>query len=276
MRSMGTPITVGTVAPSFVLHDDARRPLSSSEARGRPWVLAFVRRWKPGVDDAAIRAQLRGLGAILFIVSDAGVWSFRPDDDVELSAGSSPRLLRELADLGARWGVHAREDGVFVVDGEAIIRFAHAPGGELTSSLAGALEAAGRELLGLPPRPGITRRDWAVMSLVAGFGQTLLIGFGYLVLSQISTALVSRTWSMPTTNACTAWLARCGTCADRMLPRIATPSAPPTCRIDCTAADPTPVLAGCSVLSTASVAVGSEAPTPMPTIVNQTAAKAYP
>jgi xanthine dehydrogenase YagT iron-sulfur-binding subunit len=173
---MGTPIAVGTVAPSFVLHGDAQRPLSSSESRGRPWVLAFVRRWTPGVDAGAIRAQLRGLGAILFIVSDAGVWSFRPDDDVELSAGPSRRLRRELAELGARCGVDAGEDGVFVVDGDGIVQFALAPSGELTSTLAGALEAAGRELLGLPPRPGITRRDWAVMSLVAGFGLVLFHG----------------------------------------------------------------------------------------------------
>src|ERR1041384_1165006 len=95
MSNMGTPIAVGMVAPSFVLHGDAQRQLSSSETRGRPWVLAFARRWVPGVDTDAIRAQLRGLGAILFIVSDAGVWSFRPDDDIELSAGPSPRLRRE-------------------------------------------------------------------------------------------------------------------------------------------------------------------------------------
>jgi xanthine dehydrogenase YagT iron-sulfur-binding subunit len=176
MSSKTTPIAVGTVAPSFILHGESRPPLSSSEARGRPWVLAFARRWTPGVDDGAIRAQLRGLGAILFIVSDAGVWSFRPDDEIELSAGSSPRLRREIKELGVRCGVDAGEDGVFVVDGDGIVRFAHAPSGELTSTLAGALEAAGRELLGLPPRPGITRRDWAVMSLVAGFGLVLLHG----------------------------------------------------------------------------------------------------
>jgi xanthine dehydrogenase YagT iron-sulfur-binding subunit len=176
MSNTGTPIAVGMAAPSFVLHGDARRTLSSSESRGRPWVLAFVRRWKPGVDDGAIRAQLRGLGAILFIVSDAGVWSFRPDDDIELSAAASPRLRRELAELAERCGVDAGDDGVFVIDGEGVVRFAQAPSVELTASLAGALEAAGRELLGLPPRPGITRRDWAVMSLVAGFGLVLFHG----------------------------------------------------------------------------------------------------
>src|SRR5262249_12118882 len=46
----------------------------------------------------------------------------------------------------------------------------------LTSTLADALAAAGRELLGLPPQPGITRRDWAVMSLVAGFAVVLFAG----------------------------------------------------------------------------------------------------
>jgi xanthine dehydrogenase YagT iron-sulfur-binding subunit len=176
MRSMRTPIEIGMVAPSFVLHGDGRPPLSSSESRGRPWVLAFARRWSPGVDSDALRAQLRGLGAILFIVSDAGVWSFRPDDDVELSAGPSPRLRRELDELGARCGVDPDEDGVLVVDGDGIVRFAQAPSDDLTSSLAGALDAAGRELLGLPPRPGITRRDWAVMSLVAGFALVLFAG----------------------------------------------------------------------------------------------------
>ena len=176
MSRMGTPIAIGAVAPSFVLHGDGRSSVSSSEARGQPWVLAFVRRWTPGVDDGAIRAQLRGLGAILFIVSDAGVWSFRPDDDIELSVGPSRQLRQEVKDLGRRLGVAAGEDGVLVVDGDGIVQFALAPSGELTSSLAGALEAAGRELLGLPPRPGITRRDWAVMSLVAGFSVVLFHG----------------------------------------------------------------------------------------------------
>lgn len=176
MNRTRTPIAVGMTAPSFVLHGDARCLLSSSETRGRPWVLAFARRWVPGPDAEAIRAQLRGLGAILFIASDAGVWSFRPDDDVELSAGPSRRLRRELGDLGARYGVGSRDDGVFVIDGDGIVRFAHAPCGELSWALAGALDAAGRELLGLPPRPGITRRDWAVMSLVAGFAVALLTG----------------------------------------------------------------------------------------------------
>jgi xanthine dehydrogenase YagT iron-sulfur-binding subunit len=183
MTSMETPIAVGMIAPSFVFHPDgprerepaaAPRPLSSSECRGRPWVLAFVRRWAPGADARAIRAQLRGLGASLFVISEAGVWSFRPDDDIELSVAPSRRLRREVAALARRCGVGRRDDGVLVIDAEGVVRFAHAPAGDLSATLAEALDAAGRDLLGLPPRPGITRRDWAVSSLVAGFGLVLL------------------------------------------------------------------------------------------------------
>jgi xanthine dehydrogenase YagT iron-sulfur-binding subunit len=175
MSSMGTPIAVGMPGPSFVLHGDAGAPLSSSEARGRPWVLAFARGWTPRDAGAGgIRAQLRGLGAILFIVSDTGVWSFRPDDDVELVARPSPRLGREIDQLAARCGVPAGADGVFVIDEEGSVRFAHAPSEPLTSVLADALAAAGRELLGLEPRRGITRREWSILSLVSGFGLVLL------------------------------------------------------------------------------------------------------
>jgi xanthine dehydrogenase YagT iron-sulfur-binding subunit len=141
-------------------------------------VLAFVRGWTTALDHGAgagaIRAQLRGLGAILFIVSEAGVWSFRPDDEVELSASPSPRLRREIDELAMRCGVPAGEDGVFVIDEHGRVRFGHAPCPELSSTLADALAAAGRELLGLRPRPGITRRDLAITSLVAGFGLVLL------------------------------------------------------------------------------------------------------
>jgi xanthine dehydrogenase YagT iron-sulfur-binding subunit len=173
---MESPIEVGMVAPSFVLHGEARGSVSSSEARGRPWVLAFARRWTPGGDAAAIRAQLRGLGAILFVISETGVWSFRPDDDIELAIGPSRRLSREVGELRARCGVASGDDGVVVVDSEGVVRFAHAPSHELGASLADALDAAGRELLGLPPRPGITRRDWAAVSLAAGFSLVLFHG----------------------------------------------------------------------------------------------------
>ena len=46
------------------------------------------------------------------------------------------------------------------------------PRGDVTSSLAAALEAAGHEVLGIPgfAQFGMTRREWVSASLLAGFG----------------------------------------------------------------------------------------------------------
>jgi xanthine dehydrogenase YagT iron-sulfur-binding subunit len=173
MRS-AAPVVVGAAAPTFVLQGPGASALASSEARGRPWVLAVARDWRPDDDGDAIRAHLRGLGAILFVASTSGVWSFRPDDDVELAIPASPGLAAEVAALAARAGFGAG-DGVLVIDDAGVVRFAHAPGGRLTGSIAGALDAAGEALLGAP-RGGITRRDWALSCLVAGFAMVLLSG----------------------------------------------------------------------------------------------------
>ena len=62
---------------------------------GQTRVLAYVHRWTLDAEDPgtlrAIRAQLRGLGAELIILSDAGVWSFRADDPPE-QPPPTPRL----------------------------------------------------------------------------------------------------------------------------------------------------------------------------------------
>jgi xanthine dehydrogenase YagT iron-sulfur-binding subunit len=177
MSDVPTPATIGQPAPSFTLHGDGGRVLASSDARGRPWVLAFVRAWRPGPAAATLplRAPLRGLGASLFIVADAGAWSFRPDDDVERFAAGGPRLAAEVAELRCRYGVAPGADAVVVIDAGGRVRFAHVARGSVVASLADALDAAGRELVAAPPaRGGVTRRDWAAMSLVAGFAVILL------------------------------------------------------------------------------------------------------
>jgi len=169
-------LTIGTRAPDVVLHGDDGGVLPASDARGQPRVLAFVRAWsidrEPAEDIATIRAQLRGLGAALVIASDAGVWSFRPDDDVELFARRTGRTAAELADAAARYGVTG--DGVFVIDADGVLRFAHATDGPLAPSLASALEAAGYAVTNRPATTTITRREWAVSCLVAGFGVVFL------------------------------------------------------------------------------------------------------
>jgi xanthine dehydrogenase YagT iron-sulfur-binding subunit len=146
-------------------------------ADGRPRVLAFVRAWDPQTTPprelSSIRAQLRGLGATMIIVSDVGAWSFAPDDDLERSTSQTPRALGALAD---DHGVATDEDAVFVLDGDGKVRFSHLAGGPLQTSLAGALAAAGEALVSKPPvtRMMFDRREWAIASLCAGFALALL------------------------------------------------------------------------------------------------------
>src|SRR4030088_181155 len=44
----------------------------------------------------AIRSELRGLGAGLVVVSNTGIWSFRPDDDIERFATSDRQVDEEV------------------------------------------------------------------------------------------------------------------------------------------------------------------------------------
>ncbi len=148
--------------------------------RGRPRVLAFVRAWDPDRERpealSVIRAQLRGLGARLVIVSDVGTWSFRPDDEVERFAAGGVGTDDEIIAIAARHEVGPSDDAVFVIDGRDQIRFSHVADGALPTTLAAALEAAGATLLAPPiPRPGITfnRREWVLTSLCAGFALAL-------------------------------------------------------------------------------------------------------
>lgn len=142
-------------------------------ADGRPRVLAFVRAWDPHSiaprELSSIRAQLRGLGAIMIIAADAGAWSFAPDDDLE-------RFTENDGTLAAEHGVEPGEDAVFVLDGDGKVRFSHLAGGPLQTSLASALAAAGEALLAKPPvtRMMFDRREWAIASLCAGFALALL------------------------------------------------------------------------------------------------------
>jgi xanthine dehydrogenase YagT iron-sulfur-binding subunit len=156
---------VGALAPALVLHDSAGRGVSVPRVRGQPWVLAFVREWPPPpAEQAALRAELRGLGAMLIALSPRGAWAFRPDDDSERLGESGVR------DVAAEdWGV-GDDDAVFVVDGDGEIRFAHRAGASSVAvSLGEALATAGRALVATPPAFVVSRRELAILSLVAGF-----------------------------------------------------------------------------------------------------------
>lgn len=144
---------------------------------GRPWVLAFVAGWDPtsapSREVSTIRAHLRGLGAQLVILSKAGSWSFRPDDDVErFTAGEH----EAIAAAATRYEVEDGCDAVFVHDGKGKVRFSHQAEGALPGSLADALGAAAQAMVAPAPRLGMlfNRREWTLTSLCAGFALALL------------------------------------------------------------------------------------------------------
>src|SRR5438552_14616740 len=89
----------------------------SLDAFGRQVVLlAFLADFSPseasGEVLASVRAELRGLGAVLVVVSTAGAFVLRPDDDVQRLACSD-----ELRPSGI-------EAGLFLLDEERVVRFA--------------------------------------------------------------------------------------------------------------------------------------------------------
>jgi alkyl hydroperoxide reductase subunit AhpC len=163
------PIRVGSVAPPFAVRCAGGAGITSADIRGRPWVLAFLDHWDHA-DVDPIRAELRSLGAILIVVSDAGVWSFHPDDDAELIAPADRHLIADVAAAADRFDVATTRDAVFVIDADNVVRFVYRPEHELATPLPDALAIAGRELIARR-RDAVTpiRHDWIVTSLCDGF-----------------------------------------------------------------------------------------------------------
>jgi xanthine dehydrogenase YagT iron-sulfur-binding subunit len=162
-----------------------------SPGRGEPRVLAFVH---GGVSHerpaglGAIRAELRGLGAELVVVSPAGVWRVRADDPLEPLASAGDALATAASQAAASYGVSAGDDAVFVIDGRGMVRFSHqlaADGARDARSvwpmLGDALAIAGRamharETHDARQRVLLTRREWTVTCLVVGCATAFLAG----------------------------------------------------------------------------------------------------
>jgi xanthine dehydrogenase YagT iron-sulfur-binding subunit len=174
---------VGAHAPDLVVRGVEQRP-----AHGEPRVLAFARGWTPAGEPpeliAAIRAQLRGLGAELLVLSDGGVWSMRADDPVEQLAAPGAQFAADVATAAMLYGVRDGAGAVFVIDGRGVVRFAHRPEQpprSVCQALADALAiavAALHDRAMHEPRQRVlcTRREWAVTCLVIGCAATFLRG----------------------------------------------------------------------------------------------------
>jgi len=168
---------VGAPAPDLVVSGLERRTRA-------PRVLAFLRDGLGGERPAeldAIRAELRGLGAELVVVSPAGAWRVRADDPPEPRASAGDALAAEVAAASAGYGVQAGDDAVFVIDGRGVVRFTHriAPGGGAWTRLSNALAIAGRGVLARDAHDArqrvlFTRREWTVTCLVVGCATAFL------------------------------------------------------------------------------------------------------
>jgi xanthine dehydrogenase YagT iron-sulfur-binding subunit len=148
---------------------------------GQPAVVAFVRGWaSPEPRDrklSMLRAQLRGLGTRLVVISDSFVRSFHADDDF---AGLGLDSESAASALYTAFKVDRNDESVFaifVVDDSDVLRFAHSaphvtdPLGTLYTLL----EDAGQRVRA--PSSGallLTRRDLLLSSLVGACA--LLLG----------------------------------------------------------------------------------------------------
>jgi xanthine dehydrogenase YagT iron-sulfur-binding subunit len=156
---------------------EVARRLGFEDLGEGPVVLALARArdWVPKLEAAAtmdrIRAELRGLGASLLIMTAEGTWSFRADDDLELFL---PKCAELEAPLRRLLGTAQRENtsAVFVIDGATDVRATRAlalEGLSVGAALADALAAAGRALLSARPAKGtLSRRELVIASLIAG------------------------------------------------------------------------------------------------------------
>jgi xanthine dehydrogenase YagT iron-sulfur-binding subunit len=173
-------------APPFHIRA-MRQTFALSTLRGQVVVLAFLSDWSPlncpekQLD--SMRAELRGLGAVLVVLSTAGLFLFRPDDDVERFARNEELNADDLADAHRNYGVAHARDGItpalFVIDAQETIRFAHVWRGDdgadtSFADITSALSAAGRTVVSAKRSLLITRRELVVSSIVAGFALLLL------------------------------------------------------------------------------------------------------
>lgn len=143
----------------------------------QPLVLVFARDWgEPSHETLeAIRAELRGLGAALLVVSPQRLFCFRPDDELEVVEPSAAledgvgKLLEQYQVNPA--GLLAGQLTLYVFDAAGRLRFrrrADAADG-IAEALRRALQMAGKNAISAPvgPRDGLMgRREVVVLSLL--------------------------------------------------------------------------------------------------------------
>jgi|GEM_PF-4588181 len=101
-----------------------------SQARVVAFVSSFCDEERDEADLERIRAEVRGLGATLLVLSTKASWCFGPDDRLFKRVSPSTELDRELAAAFESFGVSVSGGrdalyGVFVIDSRGTVAFAH-------------------------------------------------------------------------------------------------------------------------------------------------------
>ncbi len=164
----------------------SRATFALDELGDSPIVVAFLDAFAPGTvpprELNALRAELRGLGAVLVLFSSSGLFLFRPDDEVERFAELAELELGDVALAYAAFGVRPCVPALFVVErvqGHRLVRFSHAWRSREEASLfllVEALGSAGRAFVAMPKRVRLSRRELVMTSLLAGLSLSLLDG----------------------------------------------------------------------------------------------------
>jgi xanthine dehydrogenase YagT iron-sulfur-binding subunit len=181
-------LAMGQQAPPFGITDRHGRAVMPEAFDGQAVILAFFDAcgWERAPEGAisALRAELRGLGAVAMIVSREGIWCFRPDDDLELCVRAEDLDDARLDALRQRFRVKRDAQAFFIIDGDSKLRLARkwpasgrAPSIEM---LASALSVAGQKLVSEPVKlaRAVSRRELVLSSLLAAFALALLDACG--------------------------------------------------------------------------------------------------
>jgi hypothetical protein len=175
-------------APPFTLRCGSQPPVTLDRFGGQPVVLALSSgpletSWKNEGDPcrglagddslAAVRAELRGLGAVLLLVFDDGALCLGPEDEVWRIGSGDARDAADREAMRARYGVPPGATGLFIIDGDRRLRFSYvevAPRHGTLHTIAAALSATGPIDV---PRFTLSRRELVVSSLAAAFALAL-------------------------------------------------------------------------------------------------------
>ena len=175
---MTVALAVGARVAPFRIRG-ARATFSLAELGAQPVVVAFLDAFAPArvppraLD--ALRAELRGLGAVLVLLSSTGLFMFRPDDEVERFAEIAELDVTDVALAYDAFGVRPCVPALFVLE-ERVVRFAQSWRDGSFAALVEALGAAGQAYVTMPRRTKLGRRELVMTSLVAGLSLSLLEG----------------------------------------------------------------------------------------------------